>query len=145
MGLALDDIKNFLVVSETLNVTRASEVIGITQPALSYSLKRLETEIGSDLIVRLKGGVQLTRSGELFLQKSSNLIRQWEEARNIISSDDKDIIGEFSFGVHPSVAIYTLDKILPILSKQYPRISYRLIHGLSREVTGKVVNFDIDF
>ena len=56
MSLALDDLKNFITVTETLNVTRASEILGMTQPALSYSLKRLEREFGTELFIRLKNG-----------------------------------------------------------------------------------------
>ncbi|MFM6928150.1 MAG: LysR family transcriptional regulator, partial [Bdellovibrio sp.] len=46
MSLIMDDIKYFLTISETLNVTRAAAIIGISQPALSYSMKRLENELG---------------------------------------------------------------------------------------------------
>ena len=44
MSLMMDDVKYFIAVSETLNITRASEIIGISQPALSYAIKRLENE-----------------------------------------------------------------------------------------------------
>lgn len=39
MPLMMDDVKYFITASETLNITRASEIIGISQPALSYAIK----------------------------------------------------------------------------------------------------------
>lgn len=145
MGLALDDIKSFLVITETLNVTRASELLGMTQPTLSYSLKRLENELGAPLIVRLKNGVQLTKSGEEFKKRAKQLILHWEEAQNIFQEDSKDVSGEFSLGIHPSVALFALNPILDKIFKEYPHLNFKLVHGLSREMLGKVINWEIDF
>ena len=67
MSLVLDDIRYFNTVSQFLNMTRASEVLGVTQPTLSYAMKRLENELGGELFIRLKNGLQLTQLGESFL------------------------------------------------------------------------------
>ena len=73
MSVVMDDIKYFVVVSDTLNVTRASEILGVTQPTLSYAIKRLETGLGGDLLIRLKSGVRLTKLGEEFLRRSDKI------------------------------------------------------------------------
>lgn len=145
MALSLDDIKNFLVVSETLNITRSSEILGISQPALSYSVKRLEREFGSDLVIRLKNGVQLTKTGQEFYKRAKKLILFWEDSQKIFTSHEKQVSGEFSIGIHPSVAIYSLNKFMPSLLKIYPMLNFKLIHGLSREMSQKVINWEIDF
>lgn len=144
MSLALDDIKNFITVTETLNVTRASEILGMTQPALSYSLKRLEREFGSDLFIRMKNGVQLTKTGEEFFSRAKKLILLWEDSQKIFS-DDNDSDAEFSLGMHPSVALYSLDKFLPQVFNKYSGVSFKLVHGLSREMVNKVISWEIDF
>jgi DNA-binding transcriptional LysR family regulator len=87
MSIILDDIKSFITVSQTLNVTRASEIIGVSQPALSYSIKRLEAELGGELLIRLKNGVQLSKLGEEFLTRSRRLVYEWEQAQNLASPD----------------------------------------------------------
>lgn len=145
MALVLDDIKYFSIVCSTLNVTRASEIIGISQPALSYSIKRLEKELGTELIIRLKNGVQLTKTGEEFHKRSSELVFHWEQSANILSQGSTDTTGEFSIGIHPSVAIYTLEKLLPQILEVYPKLDFKLIHGLSREMTNKVISWELDF
>ncbi len=145
MAMNLDDIRYFRKVAETLNVTRASEALGITQPALSYSLKRLENEIGDELIIRKKNGVELSKLGEEFYKRSVNLINEWENIQNLITSEGEDAKGEFSIGIHPSVALYSLDKFLPHLTKEFPLIDFKFVHGLSREMTEKVISWEIDF
>jgi len=145
MALTLDDIKYFIVLKDSLNITRASEKIGITQPTLSYAIKRLENELGSELIIRLKNGIQLTKFGEEFYKKSKNLVLLWEDSKKILSTKNEEVTGEFSFGIHPSVALYTMSPLLEELQKKFPAIDIKLNHGLSREMTTKVINWEIDF
>lgn len=145
MALVIEDIKYFLVISETNNMTRASEKIGISQPALSYAIKRLEKELGADLLIRLKNGIRLTKIGESFLLKSRKLILEWEEIQNLVDSDTGLIQGSYSFAIHPSVALFSLGKILPKIAKAYPQLNIELTHGLSREMCEKVINWEADF
>ena len=77
MSLMMDDIRYFNVISHTLNMTRASEILGVAQPTLSYAIKRLEKELGGDLLIRLKNGVQLTRLGEDFYKQGRIVLFEW--------------------------------------------------------------------
>src|SRR5690606_23501479 len=51
---------------------------------------------------------------------------------------------QLSIGCHPSVALYTLPKFLPQLLAKYPQLKVSLIHGLSRDITKKVIDSKID-
>jgi len=145
MALALDDIKYFITVTETLNVTRASEIIGISQPALSYSIKRLENEVGVELFIRLKNGLKLSKSGEEFLLRARKLIFQWQDTQNLMNPESGLSSRSYTFAIHPSVALFSLNKFLPKLLRLYPNLNYNFIHGLSREMTQKVINWEADF
>lgn len=145
MTLSLDDIRYFAIVSETLNITRASEIIGISQPALSYAIKRLENRLGGALIIRLKNGIQLSKLGEEFKQRASRLVYEWEQAQNLACSDSGLVQGTYSIAIHPSVALYTLEHFLPQLQQAFPRLHFKLLHGLSREMAEKVISWEADF
>lgn len=134
-----------MVVNETLNFTRASEKIGITQPTLSYAIKRLENELGGELFIRLKNGVRPTALGEEFMQQAGKLLFEWEQVKKIAHDQNSEIKGTFSLGMHPSVALYSLDHFLPELTKNYPKLTFELHHGLSRVITEQVVSWKIDF
>lgn len=145
MSLALDDIKNFIKVTETKNITRASESLGLSQPALSYSMKRLESELGQKLIIRLKNGVELTKFGQEFLLRAHKLILLWEESQRVLTGVDEETRGEFTIGAHPSVALYSMGKLLPKIYEQFPYVDFKLEHALSREITNRTINWELDF
>jgi len=141
----MDDIKYFITICETLNITRASEIIGISQPALSYSIKRLESELGGQLFIRLKNGIQLSKLGEEFKLRSRRLLYEWEQAQNLANSETGLIQGSYTIAVHPSVALYTLDKFMPKLQAEFPELTFNFVHGLSREMSEKVISWEADF
>lgn len=145
MSLILDDIKYFITISETLNITRASEIIGLSQPALSYSVKRLERELGGKLLIRLKNGIQLTKLGEEFKQRCRRLLFEWEQVQNIANPELGVFQGSYTFAVHPSVALYTLECFMPKLQSDLIGLNFDFIHGLSREMTEKVISWEADF
>ena len=145
MPVLLDDVKYFKVITETLNITRASEIIGISQPALSYAIKRLENRLGGSLLVRLKNGVQLTKLGEEFKNKSHRLMHEWEQMQNLASTDSGFVQGNYTIAFHPSVALYTLEFFMPQLQSEFPCLNFTLIHGLSREMSEKLISWEADF
>ena len=69
----LQQIKNFLLLSETLNFRKAAEQINIVQPALSRRIQLLENELGVLLFNRSKRAVSLTEAG-IFFKKEANRI-----------------------------------------------------------------------
>lgn len=145
MSIMMSDIKYFITISETLNVTRASEIIGISQPALSYAVKRLENELGGQLLIRLKNGIQLTKLGETFKQRARRLLYEWEQAQDLANPESGFIQGSYTFAVHPSVALYTLECFMPKLQANFLGLDFKFIHGLSREMTEKVISWEADF
>lgn len=141
----MDDIKYFIAVSETLNMTRASQIVGISQPALSYSIKRLESELGGELLIRLKNGIQLTKLGEEFKLRSRRLLYEWKQAQNLASPESGLIEGSYTIAIHASVALYTLECFMPKLQEEFPCLNFNFIHGLSREMAERVINWEADF
>jgi DNA-binding transcriptional LysR family regulator len=141
----MDDIKYFVTVSETLNVTRAAEIVGISQPAFSYSIKRLEEKLGGELLIRLKNGVRLTKLGEEFRSRARRVLYEWEEAQNLANPETGLVQGSYTFAIHPSVALYTLEHFLNQIRTEFPALNYKFIHGLSREMTERVVSWEADF
>lgn len=143
--MTLDDIKYFLTVSDTLNVTRAAEKVGISQPAFSYAIKRLEEELGGDLLIRLKNGVRLTKLGEEFRTRARRVLFEWEEAQNLANPETGLVQGCYTFAIHPSVALYTIQHFLFQIQTEFPALNFKFIHGLSREMTERVISWEADF
>ena len=70
------DLNYFLHVAEAKNISRAADLVGITQPSLSTALKRLEVQMDVQLIVRDRHGVHLTKAGEKLYLEGKHLISE---------------------------------------------------------------------
>ncbi len=138
------ELRYFLAVAECLNISRAAERIGATQPTVSLGIQRLERSVGLPLLTREKRGVKLTPAGKRFLAQARQLLQQWERLRTEAIQDHESPRGSFSLGCHTAVALYTLPEFLTKLLAQHPGIEFRLEHDLSRRITEKVARFEID-
>ncbi|WP_431932274.1 LysR family transcriptional regulator [Nonomuraea jabiensis] len=77
MDVHLRELRYFVAVAEELNVTRASERLFVSQPALSKQLRVLERQLGFRLFERVHSGVVLTRQGEALLPIARDLLERW--------------------------------------------------------------------
>ncbi len=73
----IDRVRYFCVLAKTGSITKASEVLKISQPALSKAMKRLESETGLQLTEREGRGLVLTEAGQMFLQDVEPLLHSW--------------------------------------------------------------------
>lgn len=140
----LTDLKYFLEVAKTGNITRASERLGVTQPSITLALKRLEEKTGIILLERSRKGTSLTRQGEGLFQIGERMLAEWERDTRMIAQGQKEPMGNYSLGVHTSVAQYTLGEFLPGLLEKFPELEFNLIHDLSRKITEQVISRSCD-
>lgn len=138
------DLKYFLEVAKTLNISRASERLGVSQPSLSTALKRLEDIVGVELLIRSKTGVQLSSEGKAFELKAKELLKSWEELTSTLHKFKEEPHGRFALGAHASVALYSTPHFLPALLDQYTKLEIKLEHNLSRILLEKVISFELD-
>lgn len=142
--MKLNDLKYFIEVANTESLSRASERLGLSQPALSINIKRLEEEMGVILFNRYKTGVKLTPGGKQLLQQAKKLIQLWEDVKYSAYQADHQIEGQFIFGCHPSVARYHISEKLSEILKAHPRLTLKIIHGLSREINEAIISMRVD-
>src|SRR5882672_4791553 len=73
--MELTPLRYFRAIAATGHMTRAAQSLGVTQPALSAMLKKLEAEVGAELFHRSGRGVELTDAGQLFLTYCGEAVR----------------------------------------------------------------------
>lgn len=145
MVASASELKYFLEIAHTGNFSRAAERLGVTQPALSQAVQRLEKSFGSPLFVRTRTGVQLTRSGQKLAARGKRLVSEWEELIEDTRRDESEVRGTYSLGCHPSVGLYSLPHIMGPLLQEHPGLCFTLTHDLSRKITERVIAFQLDF
>lgn len=139
------DLRYFQEIAQTGNLTRASERLGVGQPALSLSLKRLEENFQVPLFVRRHNGLVLTSAGQRLLRESNHLLQAWESVVLETKKTKTDVSGRFKIGCHPSVAIYAFKDVIREIYTAHPGIEVELVHGLSRVICEKVISGTVDF
>ena len=113
------------------NITVAAEKLFITQPALTYRIKRMEDELKINLLVRTSKGVFFTSSGLLVVQYANEMLKQYSSLRNEISSVDEVVRGDVDVAVSPA---FVRHKMVPILAKfreEYPDVNVHIKATLS--------------
>ncbi len=138
------ELTYFIEVANTLNLSRASERLGIAQPSLSVAMQRLEESIGAPLLIRHKRGVTLTQAGRQLLAHAKQLRQLWDEVKARAVASHQDVQGNFVLGCHPSLGLRYLAQFLPELLSRYAKLEVQLQHDISRKITEGVINLSID-
>ena len=134
-------LRVFRIVAETLNYRRAAEELHLTQPAVTAQIKSLEENIGITLFNRIGRDTTLTPAGETLLL----YVRQMEATANDAIAALAPFGGrgsvELSIGASHTIAVYLLPKLLPQLTRQWPKLCLHLIEGSTHEILRAVTTY----
>src|SRR5262245_17240745 len=119
-SVELSQLRYFLKVADRASFTRAGEDLGITQPALSRSIAKLEESLGQPLFERKTRKVTLTDAGRRFRERAEQIVALAEDA--IQELTDRDDRGRIRIGAIPTVAPFLLPIVLREFRDSYPDI-----------------------
>ncbi len=139
----LKDLENFYNVSNYKSFSVASKMLGVTQPTLSESIKRLESDIGVQLFYRSKAGIQLTPNGSKTLIYVKDLLRLKNEIATI-SQVKNHINHSINLGCHTVVAGYFVKDFLLDVYKRYSNITINLKNDHSKIIQKNIQDGQID-
>ncbi|MCI1958365.1 MAG: LysR family transcriptional regulator [Clostridia bacterium] len=135
-------IEAFLAVAQTGNITKAANMLYISQPALSHRISTLEEETGSKLITRQKGirNITLTRDGRSFLSIAQKMQQLFMQSKNLKAHSD---MAKFEIAAVDSINSYILPKVYKrFMSRKLPvSLDIHTIH--SNEAYKMVENHEI--
>ncbi|WP_294222812.1 pca operon transcription factor PcaQ [uncultured Shimia sp.] len=104
----------------------------LTQPAISKTLKELEEIVGSDLLVRNRGGVSLTKPGEVFLHFAQMSLAALQQGLNGVAQLETAGKVSFSVGALPSVAARLMPEVVQAFAKLAPDVTLHIHDGPHR-------------
>ena len=111
-------LRYFLAVAREENMTRAAEMLHVTQPTLSKALKSLEDELGKKLFTRHSFSIALTEEGALLRDRAEDLISMADKIEKEFLSLDDLTGGDLYFGLAESYQIRYIARELRILKKR---------------------------
>lgn len=144
MNIDFELYRIFYVVANNCNITKASEELNISQPAISKSIKNLEKQLGGQLFVRTKRGVILTEEGKEFYSYIKQAIEYINNAENKFTDLINLETGCIKIGISTTL---TKEFLLPYLEKfhsLYPKIDIQIMTGLTSDLIPKLKNGLID-
>ena len=124
-------LKYFIATAETGQVSRAANVLSISQSSVTTAIKDLEKTLGAALFQRSSHGMDLTQAGRQFLAASKEILEKVEAATKIIPNKT-DVRGTISVAATYTVMGYFLPYHLDRLSQLHPNLNIQL-HETNRE------------
>lgn len=138
-------LRYFLAVAREENMTRAAEMLHVTQPTLSKQLKALEDELGKKLFIRHSFSIQLTEEGILLRRRAEDLVEMADKITTEFITLDDITGGDIYFGLAETYQIRFLARKISAFKKAYPGLRYHITSGDTEQVTEKLDKGVIDF
>ncbi|MCR8923149.1 LysR family transcriptional regulator [Dasania sp. GY-MA-18] len=145
MTMNLKQLRYFLAVVEVGNVTKASQNLYISQPAISNAIKQLEDYLDVQLLIRSHAkGVSLTEAGKDLAVKAKALLSYAEDVENQVRDLGQALSGELSIGCFVTLAPFLLPGLMKALKEQYPKVSLKVLEGNAEQLQAALMNGDIE-
>lgn len=144
MNINLEYYKIFYEVAKEQNITKASENLNISQPAISKTIKLLEEKLGGTLFVRTKKGVILTEEGKEFYSYITKAMEYINSAENKFSDLINLETGVIKIGINSTLTKEFLLPYLEIFNKSYPKIDIQITNGITSHLINELKNGLID-
>jgi DNA-binding transcriptional LysR family regulator len=132
--MEMHQIRYFLAVSETLNLTKAAERCDVAQPSLTRAIKALETELGGELIRRERNLSHLTELGQQVLPMLRQCYETATSAKLVAASIRNGKVVPLSLALSHTIGVKSFEPVLTALARTFPGLQLKLFRGSRAEV-----------
>ncbi len=143
-GLSLRDLEYLEAIAEHRHFGRAAEACGVSQPALSIQIRKLESLLDAKIFERTPRGVILTPQGTRILSLSRVVLR---EARALLASRlaiEEEPAGPLRIGALPTLGPYLLPQVIRPLRARFPKLRFVLSEDRSEKLVDHLISGTID-
>ena len=137
-------LKHFLSITETLHFGKSSMRCNLSPSAFTRSIKRLEVDLGYNLLKRSNRSVTLTPEGELFKNYAIEILEKIKEFKNTAHTNEDNLKGEISLYCTVTACYSILPPIIEDFRALYPDIHINLITGNESSTLQKVIDEEVD-
>ncbi|MCY8721445.1 LysR family transcriptional regulator [Bacillus sp. S10C12M] len=139
-----EQLEYFQTLARIQHVTKAAEMLSITQPALSRSIVRLENHLGVPLFDRQGRSIKLNKYGKIFLKRVDSMIREYTEGKEEIQSLLKPDQGEVSLGFLHTLGTTIVPNLIGTFKDNYPKVQFQLNQSHSNLLLDKLKSGELD-
>lgn len=145
MNVNLELYRIFYVVAKNKQMTKASEELYISQPAISQSIKKLEDQIGGTLFLRSNKGMELTEEGKMLYEHIKGALELIDNAENEFTCFKDLSKGEIKIGCSTTLTKIILLEALKSFHSDYPNISIKIENNLTSILINELKLGKLDF
>jgi len=145
MNVNLELYRIFYVVAKHKHMTKASEELHISQPAISQSIKKLEDQLGGTLFLRSNKGMELTEEGKMFYDYVKGALELINNAENEFTSFKDLSKGEIKIGCSTTLTKLVLMDALKNFHSDYPNINVDITNDLTSNLINDLKLGKLDF
>lgn len=144
MGMEDHKLKVFCTVAETKSFSKASEIIHLTQPAVSLQVQALEELYETKLFDRSSSFITLTPAGEILYKYAKDILSLYAEAEKEIGKITGRIKGVITVGASTTIGNYVLPSVIVDFKKTHPKITLNVLIGNTKRVVDLLESGSID-
>lgn len=140
----LRQVRSLVAVAETESFTKAAERLGVTQSAVSHSIRALETQLDSKLVERAGKRVALSQNGTILLRRFKAAIAELEKAQEELGLLKRWGQGRLRVGATHTLCTYLLPKVMQEFRELYPRCEIHIESGDTSELIESLDKSEVD-
>ena len=137
-AVELRTLRYFLAAAQEGNITRAADILHITQPTLSRQIMELERELGTTLMLRGKNGLTLTDDGLFFRQRAEEIVELADRLGQNFTERKSDVSGLIAIGASESVGSRLFARLIKRFSDKYPLIQFHLYNEMADNIRDRL-------
>ena len=141
----LQQLEYFISIAETLNYSKSAELLGLSQPALSMSINKLEEELGFSLFMKHGRNIKLTDSGKLYLQTAKETLKMLEtgaaEAKSLLDAHNDYL----TIAITNNVMQPFISQLLVEFIDRYPEVKLNIHQKDFHEVINLLKTAHVDW
>ncbi len=122
----------------------AAQKLGVTQPALSLQVQKLEEELEFKLLDRSRRPLQFTEEGKYFYHKSIEILKMVEQLKQISFEISEEVKGNLQIGIIPTLAPYLVPLFINELNNSYANLQINIAELKTEEIIAKLKQGDLD-
>ena len=136
--MELWQLRTLVATAETLNFTKASEALNLTQSAVSHQIKALEEELGTPLFIRASRGVKLTDAGRLAYEHAKRIVADAEDMVLAVAHREKALVGTVRVAAATQALVYLFAPLFEEFMDSHPTVElvFRTTTSTDQTVTG---------
>jgi LysR family hydrogen peroxide-inducible transcriptional activator len=140
----LRSLEYLVALADHRHFGRAAEAVFVSQPTLSSQIKKLENELGVELVERGTRGVMLTEPGERIVARARAILAEADNIRTIARLSTDPEAGSLRLGLFPTLGPYLLPHVVPAVRARFPRLELLLVEEKSDVLLARLRNGQID-